>query len=236
MKKIILISFIAIGALSSCHRRLDGTSGPVTSEVRTTNTTFTAIHLQDNIDVYYTQDTVPSIKVEAGENVIGFIHTDIINGELVIFESSNDVVNTKQIKVFVSEAALNSVDMEGAGDFVGTGMTSTTFNLSMIGSGDASFNMIATTINTSQSGSGDLTITGTSINENVTMSGSGSLQARFMLANNVTITNTGSGNAVVHAIDILNATLTGSGDIGYYGTPTTVNTTDTGSGDIYDKN
>jgi hypothetical protein len=233
--KTILIIGTAIVTFASCGKMVDRTSGALITESRTA-TYFNEVHAQDHIDIHYTQDTMTSIAVEAGENLIDYIQTDIVNGKLVIFESSNTIANHKIIKVTITSDSLNSVEMEGSGDFNGNNMSSTFLNVSTIGSGNFKADAWTSHIDVSSTGSGDVQLTGGSDSQNFELKGSGDLNARFMIADSVSVNVIGSGDATVHADNYLNATLSGSGDINFYGNPGSVVTSDTGSGDIILKN
>lgn len=234
MKKILIIG-VALAYFTSCGKMVDSTSGTLITETRIA-ADFNEIHIQDHIDVQYTQDTVASISVEAGENLIDYIQTDIVNGKLIIYESSNTIANHKLIKVTVTSDSLNNIEMEGSGDFNGNNMSSTFLNISTIGSGNFNSDVWTSHINISSTGSGDVQLTGASETQNIELKGSGDLKARFMISDSVTVDLIGSGDAWVHADNYLNATLTGSGDINFYGNPSTVVSSNSGSGNIILKN
>lgn len=115
MKKIAIITGclpLAMGMMS-CHNLIDGTAGSVISESRQ-EPAFHSINMEGNIDVFISYDTVSTIRVEAGENLIDYIETSVIGDELFIYEAPNNVVNSKPIRIYVTMDSLENVYMEGS--------------------------------------------------------------------------------------------------------------------------
>lgn len=231
MKNLLFIVGISI-ALTSCHDIVDGSSGAMTSQYRQ-EPLFRAIQMDGNIDVFVTQDTSFTIKVEAGENLINYIETSVVGDMLVIYEAPNNIVNTKPIKVYLTMDSLYDVSMEGSGNLDVNNMLCDHLNFESIGSGDANLEITGQSVNLEMRGSGDAYLIGTANSFNAYIQGSGDLNARFLQANDVNIEIEGSGDAIVYAANSLIATITGSGDIIYYGSPNTVTTSVSGSGNIY---
>lgn len=231
MKKLVVI--LALGtALISCRSMIDGTAGAVTSVDRNEGP-FKSLQLEDNIDVFVTQDTAFTIRVQAGENLINYIETSVVGDKLVIYEAPNNVVNTKPIKVFLTMDSVHNISMEGSGNLDMNNMLSDHLNFVATGSGDINLEVEAQHINFNNKGSGDAQFVGTTDSFNVQLQGSGDLNARFLEANDVNIVLEGSGDGIISAAMTLIATLSGSGDIIYYGNPGTVTTSNQGSGNIY---
>ena len=77
------------------------------SEERTVDN-FNKIFVSHNIEVYFTQDSITSVTIEAPENSMSLIRTDVTNGELLITKhekTTNEVI----IKVFISSNQLNAI-------------------------------------------------------------------------------------------------------------------------------
>ncbi len=78
-------------------------NGIVTEDQRTINADFTSISASEGLDVYVTQGNDFEIVVEADENVIDLIGTDIKNGRLRIHAVENIGRATKNIYVTLPE-------------------------------------------------------------------------------------------------------------------------------------
>lgn len=104
--------------------------------------------------------------------------------------------------------------VNGSGDFEADGVRLDQCNISVNGSGDVKLNGSANNVTLKQSASGDINL--------------------FNLkANDVVAESHGSGEMVVSVSGKLKVSLYGSGDLTYYGTPTSIDTSAKGSGDIY---
>ena len=231
MKKVI-IAALSIAVLgTSCRKMIEGTSGTMTTEYRQAPS-FNKIHIQGNIDVFLSQDTSFSVRVEAGEHLINYIETNVVNGEMIIHESNNNLANTKPIKVYIYGDSLENIEIAGSGNFDGDNIKANIFNILVTGSGNLNINVDANAVNYNVKGSGDAYLLGVVNNFNALIQGSGDINAKFLQAQDVNVKVAGSGNAIVTAFNSLIAEITGSGDIDYYGSPSNVSTSNTGSGNI----
>lgn len=230
MKKILLLTLFGT-VLTSCHDLVDGTSGAVVSEYRQ-EPDFNSINMEGNIDVFVSYDTISTIRVEAGENLIDYIETSVLGNELLVYEAPNNIVNTKPIRVYITVDSLNDVTIEGSGDLDVNDMVSNHLNVLVTGSGDANFEIDAISINYNNKGSGDAMLVGTVNTLNVLLEGSGDFKGRHLYAQDANVEVEGSGDAYVYVINDLIAEISGSGDIIYYGNPNSVTANVTGSGHV----
>ncbi len=77
------------------------------SEERTV-ANFNKIFVSHSIEVYFTQDSIASVTIEAPKNNISLVRTDVKNGELLI-TNNEKTTNQAIIKVFVSSNQLKAV-------------------------------------------------------------------------------------------------------------------------------
>ena len=73
---------------------------------------------------------------------------------------------------------------------------------------------------------------GTTARSKAEVSGSGALWCRRLEAEGVTLDISGSGDATVYAKETVDIDLAGSGDVDVWGSPPSVHTEVTGSGDV----
>lgn len=78
-------------------------SGVVVEEIREVTDEFTQVHASEGIDVYVTQDSEFSISVEADDNIIDLIATEVKNGKLKIHAIENIGNATKKVFVTLPE-------------------------------------------------------------------------------------------------------------------------------------
>ncbi|MFS4418653.1 head GIN domain-containing protein [Maribacter sp. 2307ULW6-5] len=74
-------------------------NGNIVEEKRTVTEAFTEVHASEGIKVFITQNDNVSITVQADDNVIGLIATDIENGRLKVHAKQNIGRATKEVHV-----------------------------------------------------------------------------------------------------------------------------------------
>jgi hypothetical protein len=252
----IPISILAIAFLiSGCAFQWVTGSGNVTSETRQVSN-FSAVRLEGIGDVIITQEETTSFRMEAEDNLIPYIKTEVRGDTLVIgikdqYMGTN-LRPTKPIKYYVSTPDLNSVTLAGSGNIITSAVKADAFKVSLLGSGNISNDTLtASSLDINLAGSGNITfgvVTARSVTSviagsgNIRLSGevteqtarivgSGDYRASDLESQTATIRVTGSGNSQVTVANTLNVSILGSGDVNYHGTPK-LNTTIAGSGHV----
>jgi hypothetical protein len=200
---------------------------------------FHAVDVAGSFDVYISQGSTESVKVEAPADVINRIVTEVDGGVLRIY-NKHDSFNWgdlwghhKKIVVYVVAKNLNSISLTGSGDaFFKDGITANALRLNISGSGDLTGRVEAKNLECSISGSGDMKLSGHAETAGVDLVGSGDFTARNLLTANCAVRVSGSGDAQVNASERIDASVSGSGDVRYTGAAKTVNSRKSGSGDI----
>ncbi|MGZ3811951.1 MAG: head GIN domain-containing protein [Mucilaginibacter sp.] len=201
---------------------------------------FNAVSLGGSFDVYITQGSTESVKVEAPDNVIDHIITEVSGGVLKIYNKHDDGFHWgdlfgshKKMAIYVTAKDLNSISVSGSGDiFFKEGIHTNSLKLRVSGSGDMTGRVDVKTLETSISGSGDIKISGRADNSTVSVGGSGDFSGRGLVTINTAVRVTGSGDASVNASSKVDASVSGSGDIKYTGGAKNVSSSKSGSGDI----
>ena len=177
------------------------------------------------MDVYVTVKNLDEVQINGSgdvesENTISGIDLEIgING-------SGDVDLDLDMKnVSTSINGSGDVELSGVnGDFV----------LKISGSGGFDGdNLRLNLCDISIYGSGNVELSGSANSVEVVQSASGDVNLYNLKAQNVSVRGGGSGDMVVSVSGNLKAKLTGSGDLTYKGTPTSVDVSSSGSGDVY---
>jgi len=200
---------------------------------------FHAVDVGGPFDVKLTQGTTESVRVEAPEEVISRITTEVENGVLKIYNKHNenfhfgDLFRHKKILVYVTIKDVNSIVVSGSGDVdFRNGLHGDKLSLRVSGSGDVNGALEVKTLETSISGSGDVSISGHAETSAVRVSGSGDYSGRGLITQNTDVHVSGSGDASIYASNKVDASVSGSGDISYGGHPKSVYKAKSGSGDI----
>jgi hypothetical protein len=201
---------------------------------------FNAIEVGGPYDVTLTQGTTESVKVEAPEDVISHITTEVVDGVLKIYNKHNDSFHWndlfghhRKILVYVSVKDIHSIGVSGSGDvaFKG-GLHADKMTLRVSGSGDVNGVLEVKSLETSISGSGDVKLSGHAQTSAVRVSGSGDYSAHGLITSDTAVHVSGSGDATIYASNRVDASVSGSGDVRYSGSPKNVSKSKSGSGDI----
>ena len=200
---------------------------------------FNAVGLGGSFDVYITQGSTESVKVEAPENILSHIITEVDNGVLKIYNKNDSFHwgdlfgNHQKIAVYVVAKDLNAISVSGSGDiFFKEGIRTNTLRLKVSGSGDMIGRVEVRSLETGISGSGDVKISGRADNSAVSVSGSGDFEGRGLITENTTVRVSGSGDASINASGSISAAISGSGDVRYTGGAKNVMSSKSGSGDV----
>ncbi len=201
---------------------------------------FSAVSAGGSFDVYITQGPTESVKVEAPDNIIDQIITEVDGGVLKIYNKHNNGFhwdemfgNHKKIAVYVTCKDLNAISVSGSGDVsFKDGIRTNSLKLKVSGSGDVSGKVDVKSLESGITGSGDVKLSGHAENSVVSVSGSGDFEARNMVTVNTSVQVSGSGDASVNASGRVNASISGSGDVRYTGGARNISSAKSGSGDI----
>ena len=143
-----------------------------------------------------------SLTVEAEEDVLPKIRTEVENKRLIISPKRNTSINTnKPINYKLTVKDLNTLEVSGSGN---------------VEAKDINTDELAVTIG----GAGDVEIRGSADSQEVEISGSGEYKAGDLESKEATIDVRGSGLATVNVSDELDAEVSGSGSVEYIGDPT----------------
>lgn len=203
-------------------------------------TGFHAVDVGGSFDVYITQGSSESVKVEAPDEIIDHIITEVDNGVLKIYNKNDrnfhfgDLFgNHKKIVVYVTAKDLNAIAVSGSGDvFFKEGIRTNSLRLRVSGSGDMYGRVEVKNLESGISGSGDVKLTGRAESSAVNVSGSGDFEARGLVTVNTLVHVSGSGDASVNASGSISASVSGSGDVRYTGGAKSVSSSKSGSGDV----
>jgi hypothetical protein len=154
-----------------------------------------------------------SVEVEADDNVVGLVRTEVIDGRLLVAMADGTSLRNATLRIRIGAVALDDVVVDGSSDVEIRGLAAPRFDLVLAGSGDAGV-----------SGAVDDLL--------VDVEGSGDVRAAELVAQRARVQLTGSGDVAVQAVQSLDAAIAGSGDVTYRGSPGSITRTVSGSGDI----
>ena len=205
LHNLAIVAGLAVFALllSGCNGGFGGTitgSGNVKTESRNVSG-FQAVSLSGVGNLTIDENGTESLTVEAEDNLLPYIQTEVQGNRLVIGSKDNTNLNpTKPINYRLTVKDLNSIDLSGAGKIDGTGINTPKLAVNV-------------------SGAGNMTLAGKADSQEINLSGAGNYRAENLVSKNVKVSTSGAGSAVVQVSDTLDATVSGAGAVRYIGDP-----------------
>ena len=200
-------------------------SGNLTSETRDASS-FNSIRVDYPARVLVSQGSTESLKIEAEDNLLPGLKTEVKGNELRIYYKSQDgehVNPTKTVTVTITVQDLNSIRFSSAGELVVNGLESDSLDIYLDGAGNVELNDIAVHgLGVNLSGAGSTTASGTADDLSLNISGFGDFDGSDLEGKTADITISGAGSATVWVEDDLDATISGAGSVNYYGSPENV--------------
>jgi hypothetical protein len=186
-------------------------SGTLRAQPRTVGA-FTAVKAGDNIDVDLRIGAQAAVTVEADDNLLDVIRTEVHDGTLVL-NSTGSWSSRRDPVVHITVPQLERLDTNGSGTASLKGLAADTLKITL-------------------SGSGNITATGKVQKLQLAIEGSGDADLDSLDVTAASVRIDGSGNASLTPRDSLDATINGSGDVRYTGTIAHLATQIRGSGDV----
>lgn len=197
-------------------------SGKVIMQTRDVSN-FHAIEISYPGEITITQGSKESLKIEAEDNVLPGLKTEVRSGTLKIFyqaEKGKHVNPTKSVKITIVVKKLDDVQFSSAGTLTIDGVTTDSLDFNMSGAGKVEVNDIETKdLSIDLSGAGSMDASGTADTLDVNISGAGSFNGEDLHSQNASVNISGLGSATVWADDDLDANVSGAGSVNYYGSP-----------------
>ena len=226
-------------------------SGKVIEEARTVSNV-SGVELTMQGTLYITMGDKESLRIEAEDNLLEYIQTDVSMGRLVIKSRQGiNLRNAQPIKYYLTVTELNSLVVSSSGDIETKDLKSDSFSITISSSGNVSIDgldctslrvrisssgnvdiseLAADSISVDISSSGNLDIQkGKVQKQDINISSSGEYRASEVESVSADVVLTSSGEATIRVSDQLTGRLSSSGNINYIGNPD-VNVNMTSSG------
>ncbi len=215
------LSVLLISGCNGIGGRIEG-SGHVITETRGVSN-FDRVSMGGSGELILTQGDNESLTVEADDNIMEYIKTEVEGRTLVLGLDSDgrSISTTQPIRFTLMVKNLVGLDLAGSGRVDAGSIDTDRLDVDVSGSGTMEIDSLAAeTLGVSISGSGRVELaTGEVEKQDIEMSGSGGFRAGKLRSQEVSIEISGSGSAVVWAQESLEVSISGSGDVEYYGRP-----------------
>ncbi|APQ16021.1 head GIN domain-containing protein [Maribacter hydrothermalis] len=219
----ITVALVLVLFLSSCGFDINfGTgekgNGVVVEETREITEDFTTVSSSEGIEVFVTQGADFDISVEADENIMDLIGTDIKNGKLKIHSIENIGRATK--KVYVTMPKVTGL-LASSGSHLSTENTIKADKLEVDASSGAiiNVNVNATNMEIDASSGANITLEGTANEVYVDASSGANIKAKDLSTLVATADASSGANISIDVSDNLTAEASSGGNISYQGNP-----------------
>jgi hypothetical protein len=210
-------------------------SGNVISSIREVSS-FDSIRIDYPTRVLISQGNAESLKVEAEDNLLAGLKTEVRNNELRIYYKSQDgehVNPTKAVTITITVRDLNSIHFSSAGELIVNGLEADNLEVNLSGAGNVELNDISVRgLNINLSGAGSATASGSADDLSLNISGFGDFDGEDLEGQTADVNISGAGSATVWVEEELDATISGAGSVNYYGSPENVRRQVNGVGGI----
>lgn len=222
--KIILLTLFTgmmVFSLASCKWTIGVVRGSGDLEKQERDVSgFDQIHFSGMGRLVIEQGDEESLTIEADDNIIDLIETDVRGNELRIeFRRGFNVLPTTKIKFFLTVKDLDRIDLSGVGDIDCESFQTDKLEFNISGSGNVDLDIDADSLETRISGLGDIDLKGRVEFHDVHISGSGKYDAGDMESSECRVRVTGLGSATVNVSGELDIEISGAGNVYYKGEP-----------------
>ena len=214
-----------------CFKR----TGDIVSEERQLDN-FSTLETADNIEVIIIQDTLNKIIIEAGENLLGLVTSDVENG--VLYLKNNNKCNwarsyKPKVIAYLHCIQLDSIVHNGYGQMTNNGLfIANHLNISINNNGNVDMNIDAVYCEVDLHQSGDLILAGNCNTLGLWTSGNNWIRCSTLNVTTAFIETKSTGNALLNCSYKLSAIVNGSGDVIYSGSPQIIETQIIGTGSV----
>ena len=199
-------------------------SGQIESQTREVQD-FLVVSINYPADVTIEQGRVESVKLEADDNLLPQISTEVDSGVLLIENKENrwsERVNpTERVKITIVVKDLREIEFSSAGNVTVESLKTDELSLHLNGVGEIILNDLdVRKLESRLSGAGNIEANGVADELDIRISGVGGFDAPKLESLVGVVRISGAGSATVFVKDDLTARVSGAGSINYYGSPT----------------
>ena len=187
---------------------------------------FDQVKLREYGELIITQGEQESLTIEADEELLPKIQTEVANRKLTIaidqdwIEQLTTHLTTRKIKYHLQLKNIQKLEISGAASVKAAKLTADRLELKVGGAANINIRQIqARRLEVELPGTGNLDLAGQADEQTVVVSGAGMYRAPRLETQKTSIEITGLGKAIVWAVTDLDVTITGFGSVRYYGEP-----------------
>lgn len=225
----VIATFLIL--LVSCNLIGESGSGNVVREERKL-TEFNSLEISGAFHIYLTQGLTQSVIVEADDNLMKLIRTEVTGNTLKIY-TKDPIRSAKTMDVYITMPDLKEISVSGAVNIETKGrFKSSSIDIDISGSTDSNLELEVQKLNLESSGGCKLRLSGTAGELSCNVSGAVDLFAYDLVAGKVSLDISGAGKAELNVTEELSADVSGAANVRYKGNPKRINQDISGAGSI----
>jgi hypothetical protein len=223
-KKAILLVFLVLALVTGAcgiNINIDAErgSGSVVTETREV-TGFDRVVLSGIGDVTLVQGDEITLEIEAEDNVIRNITTEVRDGTLFIGYNQRAVFPTRTVKFYLTMPEVRGLDTRGVSNIQAEDLSTDQLDIGISGTGNIVIeNLQADQLAVNVSGAGNFSSVGQAGQQRINLSGAGNYNGEDLRSESADVTISGLGKVSVWATDALTIVISGAGSVDYYGNP-----------------
>ncbi|MBB6609552.1 DUF2807 domain-containing protein [Pontibacter sp. Tf4] len=211
----LLLAFVLLNGAAIAQVKGNGNLQTQTRKV----SDFNGIKVSGGFAVEIEQGNTESLKIEAEENLMDNIKTQVKNGVLHIY-TEGSINSRKGMKAYITVKDLNKIDISGGVKVTGLSkLKAGDFQLDMSGGSNVKLDIEAKKIFSNMSGASKVVLTGRADELKLDMSGASSVNTQDLIAKRVKVSTSGASSVKVHATDNLVVNASGASHVAYAGSP-----------------
>ncbi len=180
---------------------------------------FSGLDVSGGFEVQVTKGNNESLRIEADENLLDNIRTEVKNGVLHIYNEGN-ISTKKSMKAYVTLKELNSLDISGGVKVIGNStFNPKTFKMDLSGASNVKLDLMTSRLVADMSGASKVALTGKADQILLDMSGASDVDAADLEAKNVKVEASGASKVKVFAKESLAINASGASNVKYKGSP-----------------
>ena len=216
--KLLSLSIIVVFFASCSFTGVKGSENVITQE-REIKEQFSEVKVSMGIDLFLTQGNNVKLTIEADDNIIDLLITEVKGDVLHIYFDKN-IGRVESKKVYLTMSDINSLSASSGADIVTKSKIVTDkLNLSASSGADIEAELEVKELICKSSSGSDIELKGTSNKANVKASSGSEIDAAALIASFVTAESSSGADISITANESITADASSGGDINYKGSP-----------------
>lgn len=233
--KVLGLSIIIATLMSCTYSGIKGSKN-VIKQKRELTENIEKVKVSTGIDLILTQGSKNSLEVEADDNIVDILKTEVKGDQLNIYFEKN-VRNVKSRKVYLTIPSLKSLKTtSGASVECKDGFSGEDIAINASSGSNIDISLNYKHVDCSSSSGSDIDIVGECDNVNLNASSGSDIEAK-KLSSNIADVNASSGSDITVLVkQKITANASSGGDIDYYGNPSEKNISKSSGGSVNNNN